>query len=420
MILPDSENSQQLPEDKKIVILDLAKKQRNLLEGFKRYKNIVQRLKTIKRLKSTSQNASQIAQNLPAFSSMSVPNSTHGSQPLNSSAQFPISGEHSDSGVQVEVVSQNISTTATCDVPTTPRVVMTNVTNPAGTMEIRPSSIKKQTTVSTPMLGTTAPSTCVNAIIIASSTGQRHQQSSTFCPSSTNQIPSKRFSTPQSQPLTIRLSANQPTVAKTPSQTAGITMTSCPRSNISQTTIRPSISTIPYAPSSRPNQVFTNALTINDVTAQTTKSQDSSRPMPCISNRPGMNLNVFKPAANRLSTSFSGSNSSTFSTGTTPSSVVQHANFLPNNRPSSTDLLNADRQPSILTQGTTPVTTKQISELSLDKLLKKGILVPGRNVLTTESEVRMKSHSYRRTDYIRNQNFFTVETHVQPLYTYVL
>ena len=289
------------------------------MEGFKRYKNIVQRLMTIKRLKSTSQNASQIAQNLPAFSSMSIPNSTHGSQPLNSSAQFPISGEHSDSGVQVEVVSQNRSTTATCDVPTTPRVVMTNVTNPAGTMEIRPSSIKKQTTVSTPMLGTTAPSTCVNAIIIASSTGQRHQQSSTFCPSSTNQIPSKRFSTPQSQPLTIRLSANQPTVAKTPSQTAGITMTSCPRSNISQTTIRPSISTIPYASSSRPNQVFTNALTINDVTAQTTKSQDSSRPMSCISNRPGMNLNVFKPAANRLSTSFSGSNSSTFSTGTTPS-----------------------------------------------------------------------------------------------------
>ena len=380
MILPDSENSQQLPEDKKIVILDLAKKQRNLLEGFKRYKNIVQRLKTIKRLKNTSQNASQIAQNLPAFSSMSVPNSTHGSQPLNSSAQFPISGEHSDSGVQVEVVSQNRSTTATCDVPTTPRVVMTNVTNPVGTMEIRPSYIKKQTTVSTPMLSTTAPSTCVNAIIIASSTGQRHQQSSTFCPSSTNQILSKRFSTPQSQPLTIRPSANQPTVAKTPSQTAGITMTSCPRSNISQTTIRPSISTIPYASSSRPNQVFTNALTINEVTAQTTESQDLSRLRPC----------MLKPAANRSSTSLNYSNSSTYSTGTTPTSVVQHANFLPNNRPSSTDLLNTDRQSSILTQGTS-VTTKQIPELSLDKLLKKGILVPGRNVLTTESEVRMKS-----------------------------
>ena len=55
---------------------------------------------------------------------------------------------------------------------------------------------------------------------------------------------------------------------------------------------------------------------------------------------------------------------------------------------------------------------KQIPKLSLDKLLKKGILVPGRNVLTTESEVRMKSHSYRRTDYIRNQNFFTCATSV--------
>ena len=200
-------------------------------------------------------------------------------------------------------------------------------------------------------------------------------------------------------------------MAKTPSQTAGITMTSCPRSNISQTTIRPSISTIPRASSSRPNQVFTNAQTINEVTAQTTESQDSSRLMRCIPNRPGMNQNAFKPAANRSSTSFNGSNSSIFSTDTTPRSVVQHANFLPNNRPSSTDLLNTDRQSSILTEGTS-VTTKQIPKLSLDKLLKKGILVPGRNVLTTESEVRMKSHSYRRTDYIRNQNLFTCATSV--------
>ena len=137
--------------------------------------------------------------------------------------------------------------------------------------------------------------------------------------------------------------------------------------------------------------------------------------MRCIPNRPGMNQNVFKPAANRSSTSFNGSNSSIFSTDTTPSSVVQHANFLPNNRPSSTDLLNTDRQSSILTQGTS-VTTKQIPKLSLDKLLKKGILVPGRNVLTTESEVRMKSHRYRRTDYIRNQNLLTCATSVHLSY----
>jgi hypothetical protein len=53
MILPDAENNQQLSEEKKMIIVNLAKKQRNLLEAFKKYKNLVQRLKTMKDLNIT-------------------------------------------------------------------------------------------------------------------------------------------------------------------------------------------------------------------------------------------------------------------------------------------------------------------------------------------------------------------------------
>ena len=53
MILSDAENNQQLSEEKKMIIVNLAKKQRNLLEAFKKYKNLVQRLKTMKDLNIT-------------------------------------------------------------------------------------------------------------------------------------------------------------------------------------------------------------------------------------------------------------------------------------------------------------------------------------------------------------------------------
>ena len=403
MILPDAENSQQLPAEKKAVILDLVQKQRTLLESFKRYKNIVQRLKAIKDLKNTSQNQ-------PAGSSMALPNSTHGGQPLNSSAQLPGSGQHSDAGVQA--VSQNISI---CHVLTTPRVVTENMLNPAATKTIQQGSINlvvppqhpnsESDCLSSAFIARGSTKSTVSAQTVDNATSARINNTMALRQANkTNQFPSKNPSTPQtihdktlsqtagthsrhstptqSQPLTIRISANQPTVIKTPSQ---IAMNTRPRTGINQNTTRPTISTNPTPSSTRPNQVFTNA--INKVTTtQAPKPQDSSRHIPCISNQSAMNQNAFKPVANR--STISGPNSSTFSTGKTPSSAIQH-DLLARSRLSSSELWNTDRQSSVLQQGTT---AKQTAELSLEKLVKKGVLVPGRNVLTTESEV--KSHTY--------------------------
>lgn len=44
----DAENTQQLSEEKKLLIVNLAERQRNLLDAFKRYRSLVQRLKTVK------------------------------------------------------------------------------------------------------------------------------------------------------------------------------------------------------------------------------------------------------------------------------------------------------------------------------------------------------------------------------------
>ena len=55
MILSDAENTQQLSQEKKLAIVNLAKKQRILLEAFKKYKNLVQKLKAMKDLNTASQ-----------------------------------------------------------------------------------------------------------------------------------------------------------------------------------------------------------------------------------------------------------------------------------------------------------------------------------------------------------------------------
>jgi hypothetical protein len=67
MILSEAEDTRQLPVEKKFLIVNLAGKQRNLLEAFKKYKNLVQRLKTkavhhgsVKLLQSQSKNLSQM------------------------------------------------------------------------------------------------------------------------------------------------------------------------------------------------------------------------------------------------------------------------------------------------------------------------------------------------------------------------
>ena len=345
---------------------------------------------------------------------MAFPNSTHGGQPLNSSAQLRSSGQHSDGGVQA--VSQNISTAPTCHVLTTPRVVTENVLNPAATKTIQQGSIK----LVVPPQNLNSESDCLSTRATTASTARGSTQSTVSAQTvgnatsarinntmalrqanKTNQIPSKNSSTlqtilgktlaqttgthtrhsapTQSQPLTIRESANQPTVNSTPSQITGNTMNTRPRTGINQNTTRSTISTNLSPSSTRPNQVFTNA--INKVTVQATKPQDLSRHIPCISDQSAMNQNAFKPVANR--SRVSGPNSSTFSAGTTPSSAIQHD--LLARRPSSSELWNTDRQTSLLQQGTT---TKQIAELSLEKLVKKGVLAPGKNVLTTESEVK--------------------------------
>ena len=402
MILPDAENSQQLPAEKKAVILDLVQKQRALLESFKRYKNIVQRLKAIKDLKNTSQNR-------PAGSSMALPNSTHGGQPLNSSAQLPGSGQHSDAGVQA--VSQNISI---CHVLTTPRVVTENVLNPTATKIIQQGSINlvvppqhlnsESDCLSTAFIARGSTQSTVSAQTVSNATSARINNTTALRQANkTNQIPLKNPSTPQtihdktlsqtagtrtrhsaprqSQLLTIRISANQPTVTSTPSQIAGNAMNTRPRTGINQAVTRSTISRNPTPSSTRPNQTFTNA--INKVTTtQAPKSQDSSRHIPYISNQSAMNQNAFKPVANRSAVN-GPRTPSTSSTGTTPSSAIQH-DLLARSRPSSSELWNTDRQLSVLQQGT----TKQIAELSLEKLVKKGVLAPGRNVLTTESEVK--------------------------------
>lgn len=50
----DPANAKQLSQDKKLLIIDLAKKQRSLMGAFKKYKSLVQRIKAVKYVKNNT------------------------------------------------------------------------------------------------------------------------------------------------------------------------------------------------------------------------------------------------------------------------------------------------------------------------------------------------------------------------------
>lgn len=53
-IMLDAANAKQLSQDKKLLIIDLAKKQRSLMGAFKKYKSLVQRIKAVKYVKNNT------------------------------------------------------------------------------------------------------------------------------------------------------------------------------------------------------------------------------------------------------------------------------------------------------------------------------------------------------------------------------
>ena len=336
-ILADAENSQQFSEEKKLVIVNLARKQKDLLHAFNKYKDLVKRIKKIKQIYNIeSESSTQISQSQTTTtlrSSVSIQPRGSGRE-LNNPVQFSEKKSQNSSLLKANVStsafkknpdgssgkvlspsSRNPSTTSRSNIFTVPKVVTSTAVNSSSTKAIQQGSVKlillednssrEMSSIPSSQVISQAQTTYSSSLM----------QSSRRCPTTTN-----------SQSVhSIRSSTTQVTLDKTVPE-------------MCQTAARNVHSSAPKQ--SQP--ISTHCVSATEIPSQISSVSTTSYP--------GIHEATVRPLM-----------------------VTNH---------SSSSILNLAS-----TNTRCSTTMKQTPEFSLANLVKKGILVPGKNVLSAQSEV---------------------------------
>ena len=325
---------------------------------------------------------------------MSIPSSSSGqspNKPLQCSSQNthdqPVSSlpggvptssctQHPGRSVQIlSQSSQNISSASKASVSATPRVVISNATNPALTKAIQQGSVKLivlqnqsenpsqvvSQTQSNPSNSRTIGATAVSVVSASrqSTVTQRVPQS----------VYKQHTSTEKDTPL---LGLNNATVSKQVNATRSGTQNMLMNKSIPQTQITVSITESQSTMRGPGTSVDASTMIQRNIQQSSTlrsTTMNQNLVPPTLSQTIATNPHLYaqrrsQPLTTRLSTN-------------QPQNTGVPMASLPRSRINQTSI-----RPSIATN----------LELSLETLVKKGVLTPGKNVLTTKSEVRSQNN----------------------------